>query len=358
MKVLPCLSEMSQTPRCEPCTWFHTRWLGRAPGGDTRSGTCTGYCHIPLVCVPAPRTEPDGFDQSFQRAQKPGRNSFFVPLQPAALRAAGLLMRRGGKERQPSAGSSRLAQVGLGGPIICPPGLPSCTRRSRGGSAGGLHHTQTLHPAGASPRVAWAHPCFGVAGRRGLEVGREEMQEGFGSENASSNCSWSPALYRCSPLLQEHIVGTHRRVHPRLDSRSPLVFPRPFDCRAVKANSITTSGTTECGFSVNTFYSRRQLGAAAAECRFPLRRCESPPRSPSVAHLPGPPAPGDGPATQGQLVCALMAWAGVSEMVQVGLRGGRTRCFFASSLPHAWVRGAGLMHLLVPAVQRVSVPRG
>lgn len=40
-----------------------------------------GCCHIsPLVCAPAPRTEPDGFDQSFQRAQKPGKNSFFVPL--------------------------------------------------------------------------------------------------------------------------------------------------------------------------------------------------------------------------------------------------------------------------------------
>lgn len=79
-----------------------------------------------------------------------------------------------------------------------------------------------------------------------------------------------------------------------------------------------------------------------AECRFPVCWCASPPPSPSVTHVPGPPAPGDGPAAQGQLVCALMAWAGVGEVVQVALHGQRICCFFAFFLLPAWVQGAGL----------------
>lgn len=50
------------------------------------------------------------------------------------------------------------------------------------------------------------------------------MQEGFGSKNASSNCSWSPALYRCSPCCRS-TLWTHTGVCTHALTRAcPLFF--------------------------------------------------------------------------------------------------------------------------------------
>lgn len=50
------------------------------------------------------------------------------------------------------------------------------------------------------------------------------MQKGFGSKNASSNCSWSPALYRCSPCCRS-TLWAHAGVCTRALTRAcPLFF--------------------------------------------------------------------------------------------------------------------------------------
>lgn len=159
-----------------------------------------GCCHIsPLVSVPAPRTEPDSFDQSFQRAQKPGKNSFFCAstvsraasgrvinkaqwkrsCSPLPAMAPQHTARRASRARcgQQPPGTSRVWVSPSSALPVCPPVPADAAGARRGagwqGSARGLCRAWTPCPVGASPCVASAYPCFGVAGSGGVEVGRE-----------------------------------------------------------------------------------------------------------------------------------------------------------------------------------------
>lgn len=69
-----------------------------------------------------------------------------------------------------------------------------------------------------------------------------------------------------------------------------LVFPQPFDCRAVKASGTTAGSTAERGFLVNTFLQRRQRRPAAVHTDCPRTSLlQLPPSSAQTPDLSPPP---------------------------------------------------------------------
>lgn len=142
-----------------------------------------GCCHIPpLIRVPAPCTEPGGFDQSFQRAKECGRNSLLCLH--SEQRASHRVIKKTPWKRScsPLPAVEPWNAVPWGHPAAESPAwrvpITTLPLRRHWGLYRGTEPCPDPLPSRCSPCMAVAHPCLGMAGSRGLEVGRAGRDAG------------------------------------------------------------------------------------------------------------------------------------------------------------------------------------
>lgn len=182
--------------------------------------TCAqGWCHIPpLLCVPASCTEPSGFDHSFQRAKKSGRNSLLCVLseQRASHRVIEKALWKRSCSPLPAANpwnavpwahpSSRVPCLGCPHPHPAPAGL------CRG----------TVLCPDPLPSMALAQRWQGAGAWSWGEL--EEMQEGLVARMHHGN---APEVLPCTAAPSHDGSTLWARAHS-LAPLAPVVFPWPF----------------------------------------------------------------------------------------------------------------------------------
>lgn len=250
--------------------WMHVQWHVH------REGMLSHHCRCPC-----PSKEPDSLDQSFQRAQQPGRSSFlcFYTEQCSEKRSCSPLAGCGSTadhwHRQVWMSLSSELPVCHCAPVGAAGAQCGASWQD---SAGRFWRAQTLCPVGASPSVD--HPCSEVSGSRGQGWGRTCRRGSV----AKMYHQRAPAVLPC-PAAPSHYGNTlwpcaGVYVHA-LTHTCPLFFLTFWTVERLKQTALQQAAQQSTAFQYIPFL-RGVSSEQQTACGIPSP-CVSPPASPSFA---------------------------------------------------------------------------